>query len=72
MNMWWIRLMHPTSPEQRASLFTPGFTTKIHGSGLGLTIVERIVSEHGGTVIAEALDPHGTLFRMRLPLAPGT
>ena len=52
--------------EQRAGLFTPGFTTKTHGSGLGLTIVDRIVSEHGGT-IAVASHDRGTTFTIRLP-----
>lgn len=57
--------------EQRAQLFVPGFTTKSHGSGLGLTIVERIVSEHGGTIAVEPGTPRGTTFRIRLPLTPG-
>jgi signal transduction histidine kinase len=52
--------------EQRAGLFTPGFTTKTHGSGLGLTIVDRIVSEHGGTIAVDSHD-RGTTFTIRLP-----
>jgi len=55
------------SAEQRAHLFVPGFTTKASGSGLGLTIVERIVHDHGGTIVAEAAAEHGTLFRIHLP-----
>jgi two-component system nitrogen regulation sensor histidine kinase NtrY len=55
--------------EQRANLFVPGFTTKPGGSGLGLTIVERIVSDHQGAVSVEDNAPHGTLVRIRLPLA---
>ncbi len=54
--------------EQRAQLFQPGFTTKTHGSGLGLTIVERIVSEHQGTVTVDSRSDSGTTFRIRLPL----
>jgi two-component system nitrogen regulation sensor histidine kinase NtrY len=54
--------------EQRAHLFEPGFTTKTHGSGLGLTIVERIVSEHRGSIRAESGGERGTTFRIRLPL----
>ena len=53
--------------EQRASLFTPGFTTKTHGSGLGLTIVDRIVSEHGGTIAVQSDEGRGTTFVIRLP-----
>jgi nitrogen fixation/metabolism regulation signal transduction histidine kinase len=57
--------------EQRAQLFTPGFTTKSHGSGLGLTIVERIVSDHGGTIAAESAPGRGTTFTLHLPLTRG-
>jgi len=53
--------------EQRAALFTPGFTTKTHGSGLGLTIVDRIVSEHGGTIAVQSGDGRGSTFVIRLP-----
>lgn len=56
------------TPEQRARLFAPGFTTKGHGSGLGLTIVERIVIEHGGAIAVESMPGNGTTFRISLPL----
>jgi signal transduction histidine kinase len=56
------------SEEQRANLFVPGFTTKAHGSGLGLTIVERIVSDHAGKIAVDAGPGRGTTFRIRLPL----
>jgi nitrogen fixation/metabolism regulation signal transduction histidine kinase len=55
--------------EQRKNLFVPGFTTKAQGSGLGLTIVERIVSDHQGAISVDASRPGaGTTFRIRLPL----
>lgn len=54
--------------EQRSRLFMPGFTTKAQGTGLGLTIVERIVNDHGGTVSVESASGQGTTIRMRLPL----
>jgi signal transduction histidine kinase len=57
------------TPEQRANLFVPGFTTKTHGSGLGLTIVERIVSDHQGTIAVDEAKGRGTTFRVRLPLS---
>jgi nitrogen fixation/metabolism regulation signal transduction histidine kinase len=61
------------SAERKAGLFVPGLTTKAHGSGLGLVIVQRIVNEHGGSVAAETEPGQGTTFRVRLPLAgPGT
>jgi len=56
------------TPEQRAQLFVPGFTTKAAGSGLGLTLVERIASDHHGTVAAEPGPRGGTVMRLRLPL----
>ncbi len=57
--------------EQRQQLFAPGFTTKAHGSGLGLTIVERIVSDHGGSIEVESSPGEGTTFVMRLALEQG-
>ena len=64
--------------EQRARLFTPGFTTKSQGSGLGLTIVQRIVNDHQGSIAVEAAPTGsdagsgiGTTFRIRLPRDPG-
>ena len=55
------------SVEQRANLFVPGFTTKTSGSGLGLTIVERIIHDHRGTIAVEAGRAGGTTFRIHLP-----
>ncbi|HEV2106028.1 MAG TPA: ATP-binding protein, partial [Candidatus Eisenbacteria bacterium] len=55
--------------EQRAQLFVPGFTTKPRGSGLGLTIVQRIANDHGGSVTLDPGGP-GATFRLRLPLPP--
>ncbi|MDP6955789.1 MAG: ATP-binding protein, partial [Planctomycetota bacterium] len=56
------------SPEVRASLFEPYFTTRTQGTGLGLAIVRRVVEELGGTI---SLDdgPHGigVLARLSLP-----
>jgi signal transduction histidine kinase len=56
------------SEAQRAQLFVPGFTTKTHGSGLGLTIVERIVSDHKGSIAVESSPGRGTSFVIRLPM----
>ena len=59
-------------PEQREQLFVPGFTTKAHGSGLGLTIVERIVTDHGGSIEVDTAPGRGTAFTLRLPLKRGS
>ena len=53
--------------EQWVNLFVPGFTSKAQGSGLGLTIVERIVNDHGGTIAVDSGSGTGTTFRIRLP-----
>ncbi|TMQ57469.1 MAG: hypothetical protein E6K72_03660, partial [Candidatus Eisenbacteria bacterium] len=39
-----------------------------HGSGLGLTIVQRIVNEHRGSGVVESEPGRGTTFRLRLPV----
>ena len=54
--------------EERAQLFVPGFTTKAAGSGLGLTIAQRIVHEHGGSIAVESEPGRGTTIRVRIPL----
>lgn len=53
-------------PEHRAQLFTPFFTTRPEGTGLGLPICKRIVEAHGGELDVRHLDP-GTAFVARLP-----
>ena len=58
------------SEQQRALLFTPGFTTKTHGTGLGLTIVERIISDHRGTIDVDSAPGRGTAFVIQIPTKP--
>jgi signal transduction histidine kinase len=56
-------------PEDRAKLFTPFFTTKEVGvgMGLGLTIVNRVVRSRGGTISVSSEFGSGTQFLVRLP-----
>jgi signal transduction histidine kinase len=56
-------------PEQLAHIFEPFFTTKDQGSGLGLYIAHRIVTDHGGTIDVAARAGGGTVFTIRFPIA---
>ena len=49
-------------------IFNPFFTTKEGGTGLGLPITQRIVTNHGGKIIAENRAGSGAEFRVILPL----
>ncbi|MEZ5562918.1 MAG: ATP-binding protein [Gammaproteobacteria bacterium] len=49
-------------------LFEPYVTNKTRGTGLGLAIVRKLVEEHGGTVAAENVPPHGARLAVRLPV----
>jgi PAS domain S-box-containing protein len=57
------------SPEVQRRLFTPFFTTKSAGVGLGLAIAHRIVSDFGGTLDFSTELGKGSTFRVRLPIA---
>jgi nitrogen fixation/metabolism regulation signal transduction histidine kinase len=50
-------------------IFTPYFTTKESGTGLGLPIVERIINDHGGAIWFNSAEGSGTTFFIDLPIA---
>jgi len=56
------------SEEDQARLFSPFFTTKTTGTGLGLALCHRIVAEHGGTIGYEPGTRGGARFRVTLPV----
>jgi two-component system sensor histidine kinase HydH len=56
-------------PEVLEKIFNPFFTTKKKGTGLGLAVIHKIVSDHHGTVTVQSLPDQGTTFRVELPLA---
>ncbi len=56
----------PQSDLQR--IFIPFFTTKEKGHGIGLALAHRVITEHGGTLIASNKALSGATFTMRLPV----
>jgi two-component system, NtrC family, sensor kinase len=61
---------HGIPDEARAHLFDPLFTTKRHGTGLGLALSRQILEAHGGALGCERTGPTGTVFHLRVQAAP--
>jgi PAS domain S-box-containing protein len=58
----------PGVPEEvQHQLFQPFVTTKAAGTGLGLTVVKRIIELHGGSVTLKSAQPRGTVAQFTLP-----
>lgn len=67
-----VRDQGPGIPEKDLDkIFDPFFTTKDAGTGLGLSVVHRIVTQHGGTVTAQKNPDRGMTFSLVLPLRQG-
>jgi two-component system sensor histidine kinase HydH len=64
--------LHDTGPgipaDKQSAIFEPFFTTKAEGSGLGLWIVQQIITAHGGVVGASNAPHGGAVFTVHLPL----
>lgn len=54
-------------PDKQSAIFEPFFTTKAEGSGLGLWIVQQIITAHGGVVEASNAPGGGAVFSVHLP-----
>jgi signal transduction histidine kinase len=54
-------------PENRQRVFDPFFTTRERGIGLGLTVVQQIIRNHGGDITVSASPSGGACFRFFLP-----
>jgi PAS domain S-box-containing protein len=58
------------SDEDR--VFTPFYTTKANGMGMGLSISRSLIEAHGGRLWATPNSPYGTVLYFTLPVAPGS
>lgn len=56
------------TPEVQEKIFHPFFTTKDKGTGLGLAVIHKIITDHNGTIELETAPGVGSTFTIRLPL----
>jgi two-component system, LuxR family, sensor histidine kinase DctS len=57
------------APDVAQQLFTPFFTTKAEGMGLGLSLCRTVIEQHCGNLSFGPHTPQGTVFSFTLPLA---
>jgi two-component system sensor histidine kinase HydH len=55
--------------ETKAQIFTPFYTTKSRGIGLGLAVTRRVVEAHDGTISVQSTPSVGTSFTVTVPAA---
>ena len=56
------------TPENFDKIFDPYFTTKDNGTGLGLTVVFKIIKEHQGEINVDSKEGEGSIFTVTLPI----
>ena len=55
------------TPEVKNRIYHPFFTTKEKGTGLGLAVVNKIITDHGGAIDLKTAPEAGSTFTVRLP-----
>ncbi len=55
------------SSKEAGRVFDPFYSTKKSGTGLGLTLVQQVVVEHGGTISCGSTPGEGTIFKFSIP-----
>jgi len=58
---------HGIDPALRDRVFDTFFTTKVQGSGMGLSICRAVIASYGGSIRVIAVEPFGTCFEISLP-----
>jgi signal transduction histidine kinase len=57
-------------PSSLSDIFKPLFTTKTKGMGMGLSICQSIIQNHGGRIWASPDADSGSIFEFELPIQP--
>jgi signal transduction histidine kinase len=69
---WAVVEIHDTGPGIPTSdllkIFIPFFTTKSTGHGIGLALAHRVITQHGGALVAANAPAGGAIFTIRLPV----
>ena len=60
---------HGISPEGLEKIFEPLYTTKIQGTGLGLSVCQQVIAKHNGSLDVHSKVGVGTTFTVRLPIS---
>lgn len=58
-------------PSEIDKIFDPFFTTKEEGTGLGLSLCQKIIEDHNGHILVESEVGSGTVFTVKLPTTAG-
>ncbi|UCD72328.1 MAG: hypothetical protein JSW70_04865, partial [Syntrophobacterales bacterium] len=57
-------------PQDMDKIFNPFYSTKTHGTGLGLATAKRIVEEHGGSISVDSVLEKYTTFKIQFEVEP--